>query len=321
MRRARHFVARVAFAGLLGLTPAGLAFAQAVTRIDTSARVEAARQFVDGLAAYDGGDFSRAADAFELAYHLEPQVDSLWNAARARQRADELPRAATLYARYLREAPAEARDRGVATSQLVRLAARLGCIEAHGTGIEQLTVDEHPSAEHIIYVSPGTHVVRAIVAGAPLQQTPTLAAGTVVGLVFEAPTTGIPPEQGTREEPSRLPREVEVHPAPPRSDPPEVSPWFVAGGAVLTGGAVAATIASGLETLSALDTFKTSPTESNLQAGRSLQARTNVLLGVSIGLGLVTTATAIWFVPWRGAAKKDVRIGFGVARVDAEWRF
>ena len=100
-----------------------------------------------------------------------------------------------------------------------------------------------------------------------------------------------------------------------------VSPWLVGGGGVLTGVAVAATIASGLSTLSALDTFNAHPTASNLATGQSMQARTNVLLGVSIGLGVMTTATAIWLVDWRGADDATSASGIGVASVQAEWRF
>src|SRR5580692_1306830 len=76
-----------------------LAFGQAVPTNETSARAQAAERFKEGSKAFDLGDFAHAADAFELAYRLAPHVDALWNAARARQRADELPRAATLYAR------------------------------------------------------------------------------------------------------------------------------------------------------------------------------------------------------------------------------
>jgi hypothetical protein len=95
----------------------------------------------------------------------------------------------------------------------------------------------------------------------------------------------------------------------------------VAGGGILTGVAVAATIASGLSTLSALDAFNASPTASNFAAGQSRQARTNVLLGVSIGLGVMTTSTAIWFTDWHAAAHGDVRLGLSVTQVEAEWRF
>ncbi len=307
-------VALVALGVLLSLS----VFTNVVAASEESSRAQAAQQFNEGSRAFDRGDFEHAADAFELAYRLAPHVDSLWNAARARQLAGDLPHAATLYARYLREAPADARDRNVATAQLGSLTTRLGRIEVHGRAIERLTVDEQPSEERIVYVSPGAHVVAATVAGTLLQQTPKLAAGAVVSLVFEAPTAVIPPEP--REAP-RLDHLTEQARPPQTSPPSGVSPWLVGAGGVLTGVAVAATIASGLSTLSALDTFNARPTASSLAAGQSMQARTNVLLGVSVGLGVMTTATAIWLVDWRGGRRVDVRLGIGVARLQAEGGF
>lgn len=318
MHRASHPAALFASIVVVGLLLPVLALAQIAPMSEEGARGEAAQQFEEGSTAFDRGDFAHAADAFERAYRLVPHVDTLWNAARARQRANELPRAATLYARYLREAPADARDRNVATAQLTSLAARFGCIEVHGSGIEQLAVDERPSEERIIYVSPGAHVVRAVVAGALVRRTPQLEAGDVLSLVFEAPAPVVSAQPRPAPQPDRS--MVEARPPPP-SGRRGVSPWFVAGGGVLTGVAVAAAIASGLSTLSRVDAFDARPTASNLAAGRSMQTRTNVLLGVSIGLGVMTAATAVWLVDWRGSPPGGVRLGLGVARVEAEWSF
>src|SRR5580658_7681957 len=81
----------------------------------TTNRAEAGARFEEGTKAFDAGDFRRAAAAFEAAYRLAPNTDVLWNAARAWQRAGEAARAATLYSRYLRDAPPVAPDRGTAT--------------------------------------------------------------------------------------------------------------------------------------------------------------------------------------------------------------
>jgi hypothetical protein len=319
MRRASHSLVRMAGVVVIGLLLPALAFAQAPPASEPSPRARAAQQFEEGATAFDRGDFVHAADAFERAYRLAPNTDSVWNAARARQLADELPRAATLYARFLREAPTDTRDRNVAAALLVSLAARFGRIEVHGEGIEQLVVDERPSEDRIVYVSPGAHVVRAVVAGAHLQQTTVLRPGDVMGLVFQAPAPVVSAEADRAQQPDRS------RPGMLATSPPErsggVSPWFVAAGGVLTGIAVATTIGSGFSTLAARDAFNASPTASNLATGQSMQARTNVLLGVSIGLGLITTATAIWLVDWRRADHGGVRLGVGGTRVDAEWRF
>jgi hypothetical protein len=306
---------------VLGLMLPVLALAQGEPANESSARTQAAQQFAEGSRAFDRGDFVRAADAFELAYRLVPHVDSIWNAARARQRADDFPRAATLYARYLREAPGDARDRNVASAELATLAARLGCIEVHGSGIEQLFLDEHPSEDRIIYVTPGAHVLRAVVSGSLVQETPHVAAGEVISLVLEVPAPAPAASSPVPEPlPPPEPPALETH-APPALGRGGVSPWLVAGGGVLTGVAVAATIASGLGTLSALHAFDAQPSSANLATGRSMQTRTNALLGTSIGLGVITTATAIWLVDWRGVSRSHVRLGIGVARAEAEWRF
>jgi tetratricopeptide (TPR) repeat protein len=319
MARASHPLVGVAIVVAVGLLLPALALAQAAPTGEPTARAQAAQQFEEGSRAFDRGDFVHAADAFELAYRIAPHADALWNAARSRQLADELPRAATLYARYLREAPTDARDRNVATALLVSLASRLGRIEVHGSGIEQLVVDERPSEERIIYVSPGAHVVRAVVSGTRMEQTPELRPGDVVSMVFGAQAPLSPREPLRSQQPDRPTPETLANEPPSRRG--GVSPWFVAGGGILTGVAVAATIASGLSTLSALDAFNASPTASNFAAGQSRQARTNVLLGVSIGLGVMTTSTAIWFTDWHAAAHGDVRLGLSVTQVEAEWRF
>jgi len=313
-RRPGGFVACVVALGLL--LPAS-AFAQTVPTSETSSRAQAAQQFKDGSTAFDRGDFVHAAEAFELAYRLSPHVDALWNAARARQRAGDLPRAANLYAKYLREAPPDAMDRGVAVAQLARLVAGLGRIEVHGNGIEQLSVDEQPAEEHTIYVSPGAHLVRAVVSGSLVQQAPVLEAGGVVSLVFEAPAPPVAPE-GRRLPPDRP---AVAGPQPEASERKGLSPWVVAGGGALTGVSTVAAIVSGLSTLSALHTFEAHPTMANLATGQSLQARTNVLVGTSIGLGVMTAATAVWLVDWHGPSLQEARVGLGVGRVEVDWRF
>lgn len=303
----------------LGLALSTSAQGQAVPTQETTARAQAAQQFKDGSTAFDRGDFVRAAEAFEAAYGLVPHVDALWNAARANQRANDLPHAANLYARYLREAPVDARDRNVAEAQLASLAAKLGCIEVHGNGIEQISVDEHPTADRIVYVTSGAHLVRAVVAGKLVQQTAVLSPGQVVSLVFEAPT---PPVSGP--EPPAAPhlRPLAVTPTGSLSaEHHRLSPWVVAGGGALTAVATAAAVASGVSTISALHTFDAHPTTANLATGQSLQARTNLFVGTSIGLGLMTAVTAVWLVDWHGASQKEARVGVGAGRVVVEGRF
>ena len=310
-------------------------------------RAEAEKKFDEGAHAFDRGDFLRAAQAFEDAYRLVPHVDALWNAARAWHRADELARAATLYARLLREAPSDSADRIAAAAELRRLAPRLGRVEVHGDDLRDLAVDDRPVDDHVVYVNPGGHTVRAAVRGALSSQTVEVPAGEVVSVVFE-PKLELSTSARTAEPPAaarsaELPRaggasnasqpgvSAEGSLSAPRSASRSgASPWFFVAGGALTMGFVAATVLSGISTLSAHKAFEAHPTPANLAAGESMQERTNLLLGISMGLGLTTTGVALWLVDWspqNTSASKDkargtpVRLEVGPRGVWATGRF
>ncbi len=101
----------------------------------------------------------------------------LWNAARAWDRAGEIARAANRYERYLREAPAGARDRDSALQAVSRLGAKLGRIEVVGPGTIDIAVDERPLDGDRVYVTPGAHVVRGRADARLVTKTVTVAAG------------------------------------------------------------------------------------------------------------------------------------------------
>jgi hypothetical protein len=80
------------------------------------------------------------------------------------------------------------------------------------------------------------------------------------------------------------------------------------------------TIWSGTDTLSARDTFDAAMTEENLQSGRAKQTRTNVLLGVTLGVAALTGAAAIFFVDWSGS-KGGAKVALGFQSVHVEGSF
>jgi hypothetical protein len=250
--------------------------------------------FGEGTKAFEAGDFRRAAQAFEAAYRLGPNTDVLWNAARAWHRAGESARAATLYARYLRDAPPEAPDRAAATAQLASLTPKVARIEFHGPDSEELMIDDVACEDRVVYVSRGSHVMRARVFGRPVEKNQQVEAGDVVSVVFDAQG----PRGATGAEASPSPATSRPAADVPRSRHRGVSPWIFASSAALTGVAVAFTIASGVDTDNALTTFNAQRTEGNLSIGQGKQLRTNVLLGTSIGLGAWTAASGIWLVDW-----------------------
>ncbi|TKD01336.1 tetratricopeptide repeat protein [Polyangium fumosum] len=295
-------------------TPAegGIAAAQAEEHAVTAEdRAAATRAFEEGERAYRAGDFSRAAERFEEAYRRAPHPAPLWNLARAWDKAGEIARAANGYARYLREAPQGAPDRDEAGKALAELAAKLGRIEVFAPEAEDVQVDDQRLDGTSVYVHPGTHVIKGRVRGIAVQRTEALEAGSVrsVALIAEsvASTPNKFPQEPTRPaaKATRLPAKPTPAPAP-RAEKPWLVPALVASGAatVVSAGLV---VWSGVDTLDALSDFDAAPTWDKLYDGRDKQFRTNVLIGVSLGLSAVTGALgSIWLVDRSG---RDVKIG------------
>lgn len=248
----------------------------------------AAHHFADGQKAFAAGDYPHAGDEFEAAYRDRPHHAPLWNAARSWQRAGEEIRAANLFARYLREAPANAPDRDQANASLRALTARLGRIEPHAAGVEKLRLDGKIVDAPVVYVAPGEHVAEGEDNGVRVRKVVSVRAGEQVSVtVTPNPTLG-PPKSGLLTEP-----------APSRKP---LTPILPAIGGVLTAVVGGFTIASGLDTVSKRDAFLDAKTQDRLDSAFSSQSRTNVLLGTTIGLGVVTAVVAVFFTEWSGPA-------------------
>jgi hypothetical protein len=273
----------------------------------------AARKFADGERAFRAGDFTRAGQSFDQAYQLAPHEDALWNSANAWQRAGEQARAANLYARYLREAPPVARDRNSATTALAALAAKLGRLDVFAPAPDTVAVDDQAIEGRSVYVNPGVHVVRARRGDRDQQQTSTVRAGQVLSVAFTDDGDKATPAPAPT--PALAPAREHVETAPPARG---WSPWVVIVEAAVTTGVGAVALASAVDTRNARTSFNDSPTESNLEAGRGKQTRTNVLLAVTGGLALLTVATAIFLVEWRSERRSArIRVGPSMGFSDA----
>ena len=258
----------------------------------------AARQLVEGQKAFGAGDYRRAADLFEGAYKDKPHHSALWNAARSWQRAGEEVRAANLYARFLLEAPANAPDRDQANVAVKELATRLGRIEAHAaTGVTNPRLDGQAVEAPVVYVAVGEHLAEADSSGGPVRKVVRVERGQVVAVTLEPP-----PPPGGETVPPPVPR-----PAEPPSKPLPPVVFFAAAGLSLVAGGLA--VASGLDTVDKRDAFLGDPTQERLDAGFASQSRTNVAIGVSAGLAVVTAAVGVFFTEWRG--KRNVGTSAG----------
>lgn len=279
-------------------------------------RQAAAKDFAEGQRAFTLGDYPRAAQAFESAYHKAPHHSSLWNAARSWQRAGENARAANLYAQYLREAPANAPDRNSSSAALAKLTPKLARLDVHaGPGLTGLQVDGEPVDHSSIYVTPGTHLVEAMAGDQKVQQTQKAEAGAVISVALVAP----PP-------PKPKPEPAKPAPPPPSSKLPPVVVYV---GGAITVALAGATVWSGLNTWSQKDSFDASPTQANLDEGHSRQRRTNWLLGATGGAAALTTIAAVWLVDWKKPASEQpgdkpagsVQLGLGPASVRLQGSF
>jgi len=301
---ARVMAAVIAAATALGITMAPPARAQSSpsgssATVSPDDRRQAAKDFAQGDRAFTLGDFREAAEAYERAYRRAPHYDVLWNEARAWHRAGELARAANAYAHYLREAPAGARDRNSAQKALGDLSGKLALLEIHAEAASSLTLDGAPFDGASVYVTPGAHVVEGRTqSGALMRQKPEVRAGDDVSVAL------VPPDPA----PAPPPTPPAPTPAAPATEPPTSlrtwSPLVVVVGGAATVALAGVTVWSGLDTLAEKNTFNQNPTRQDvLASGQQRETRTNVLLAVTGGAGLLTAAAAIFFVDWNGHPK------------------
>jgi len=309
-------------------------------------RKTAAQRFADGEKAYKSKDFARAAEAFEDANRLAPHPSASWNAARAWQRAGENARAANLYARYLREATQSDPDRSQSAAALAELSTALGRIEIVGSDLSELRVDQRPVDGATVYVNPGTHVVQAKIAGAPVTRQISIEAGRVVSVAL-APDPAPPPASSAPPPatPTPVPAPAPVltgpdsHPGPAATttpDEPTRKGWhpavfFVAGGLTLV--TAGWTAWSGVDTLKQKKTFDEAKKAGNydeakaaLDEGQKRQGRTNFLLGVTAAGAVFTAIAGIWFVGWRDpstsdASRRHVDVGVGAGSLAVRGSF
>lgn len=287
--------------------------------------------FEKGNKAYQQGDFTGAAQAFEEAYGHVPHPDVLWNAARAWQRAGDLPRAATLYAIYLKDAPPDARDRKSAAKDLEKLASKLGRLDLYAPDAEQVEIDDRPVMGQSAYVNPGSHVVRGrLKNGKVLTRTQAVERGDVasVALIDESGDRepAAKPSSGDAGKSTTAAADIGMSvgsKAPDAASTPfkkPLPPTAVFAGAGLTALGLGLSIWSGVDTLGALDTYNANRTVENYDSGLGKQTRTNVFIGVTVGIAAVTGAAAIWLVDWssmKGGVKAGV--GLGAARIEGSF--
>lgn len=269
-------------------------------------RKAAQASFQEAQKAFKAGDFRHAAEKFDEAYKRAPHHAPLWNAGRAWHRAGELTRAANIYAKYLREAPPQAPDRNRAIVALKEVQAKLGRIDVHATDVGEVTVDGEAFEGEGVYVIPGAHVVEGKTTNGAHESVripQSVAAGETVSVALVPPR---PPPSPAAPVAVLIPAIVPAQPSTAARSSSGISPAFFVVGTVLTLAAGGVTVWSGLDVSKQKDEYlRGAQTQEKYDAGKSAEVRTNVLLGVTGGLALLTAITGLFLVDWKGHDGKD----------------
>ncbi len=309
---------------LASAAPAG-AEPQAAGPPTEQSRRDAAREFAEGEKAFKAGDYRHAASLFESAYRLAPHPNPLWNAARAWQKAGDGPRAATLYARYLSEAPDDAPGRPSATTALADLSSKLTRVEISAQNVADVRVDNVPADGLVLYVEPGAHTFSARSDAGQVERSAQAAAGSTLTITLA------PPAPSSTSTPTSTPTPTSTSTPTSTTAPGHGwSPWIVVAGGGLTLVGAVATIVSGIDTAN----FKSNHYDpdyarhdaqavgQDLASGLDRERRTNILLGATVGVGVLTGVMALFFVDWHGsAAGPSVGVGAGPASLQVRGRF
>lgn len=331
--RLRGRVAGAVLAAARGLVvPAGalalLAPTAAHAAPDAGKVRTAAEEFDEAVRLYKAKDFGAAANHFEAADGAVPSPKALRLAIRSRTEAGQLARAATLSAYALDRYPAETETAETARETLakhrpalheVKVSCQSLCILAvEVPGEAPRSVHGDPNTRWTVFLEPGTSTI----SGSFLGNLPAGAkkvdakAGGSSELRFDAQGSG-----GAAPPPATPPPAADPTPPEPTAPPPAeddagddggLSPIFVLGGAVLTAAAGGVTVWSGIDTMNdpGEDAVRAGcagqGTDCQLyQDGLAKETRTNVLIGVTAGLGAATLVLAL-FTDWDGDASAEV---------------
>jgi hypothetical protein len=255
------------------------------------------------------GDFDTAAELYELADSLAPAPQALRSALKARKAAGQLRSAALHAEELLTRYPNDSRSKDLAEETLKLAAGSLSRFEiecrptACAIAIDGTATASETKQQHVLYVDAGRHEVVATFGEAKAApQTIDAAAGFKGSLTFDAPPQPPPPVNAV--EAPAAPAPVDATADSGVAPSKGLSPWYFAASAVVTVGFGAATLWSGLDTLSAHDDYKKHETESGYQNGLDKERRTNILIGGTAIFGVATGVLAI-FTQWNGSSNRS----------------
>jgi hypothetical protein len=290
----------------------------------------AAAEYDAGRRAFTDGKYDEAAIHFENAYHDAPNAQTLRNAIRARRQASELARAATLAVLAQDRYPDDAQTLQVAKHTLAEAAPKLfrltvNCTPECGVAADNHVVSLEDATRFSFFLQPGPHDVVVSWPGDRSKQLNVLARE---GQTMERSLTA-PPMPAASSGP------IGGGLVTPEAEKPANKPF---GPAVFITLAGLTAVSGGILIWSGIDTINNPGTDavrqgcigqgetcSLYQQGLSEQTRTNVLIGVTGGLGLLTFVSVFltqWSHPKHEAAQSAVIVPtFGPGSVGLFGRF
>jgi hypothetical protein len=299
---------RLLGAALLAVALSGPVSALAANEPTPTQIREAAEAFDRGREAYKNEDWVTAAEQFERADSLAGSPTALEYAIRARDKAGQLDRAATLSALVAKRYPDEANLGKIATEVVERARPGLfelsvGCGEPCDLAVGGKIVPGAPDVQRTVYLPAGKQTIRAGFSGDRADSTEVEAtAGGQGQVAFDAPAAAVNADTPA------------VNPDVPKPPPPEAakpkarsgwSPTVFWVGAGLTAVAAGTTIWSGIDTLNnpgkdrVRNECEAGDTDCSLyQDGLAHQRRTNVLIGVTAGVGVATALVGLFATDW-----------------------
>jgi hypothetical protein len=258
---------------------------------------EAKRRFGEGTKALQEGRYREAALHFEAASRLRPHPVASFTAAVAWDKAEDPTRAADNFARALDLPGLPAKEAGTAKERLASLEESLGTAKL--TGPASLTVQFEGSTEGSppcrLHATPGAHTL-VVVRGEKVERRDViLKVGKTVEVDVTEEVAAPPPPSATAPPPPepKASASAEKDSAPPSKGMPtrKLLGWGMAGVGVVSG---IAAIALGAKTMSARDTYVSTPNQSNYDSAVSLRTWTNVCWAGAAVLGGVGIALIVW---------------------------
>ncbi len=280
----------------------------------------AAAEYDAGRRAYTDNKFEEAAIHFENAYHDAPNAQTLRNAMRARRQSGQLSRAATLAAlaqvKYSDDKATmdTARDTLVEADQKLHRVS-VTCDPECGVAADSHVVSLEDATKLTLYFEPGAHTLTVSWPGdrskeLKIESKP----GTKQDFTLTAPPMPVkpPPPDGNTNTPVQT---VVTGPPPP---PPSTKPL---GPALFFVGLSLTAISGGVLAWSGVDTLNNPGTDvvkqkcvglgetcPEYQTGRNAQLRTNILIGVTAGLGVLTGVIGLFLTQWSTPKREAARL-------------